>query len=86
MGKSKFQKTFEKHQQKIIDMHIFRNPSEFSTPVYQTDFTLLDNQNRESQYSIHEREVISNLDFDTMTSYQTLCYSYLNACQVARYG
>ncbi len=82
LGKSKFEQTFQKKGKHILDMQIAYNASDFSKPVYKTDFTLLDKENTKTTHSI--REIASTLDFSSKTSYQTLCYSYLEASQAAK--
>lgn len=81
LGKSKFEQTFAEEGKKVIDMVITARTLEESKTVYETDFTLLDTNNETTHQVIRE---LASSSIPTLTAYQTLCYSYLEANALAR--
>ncbi len=81
LGKSKFEQTFAEEGKKVIDMAIAARTLEESKTVYETDFTLLDTNNETTHQVIRE---LASSSIPTLTAYQTLCYSYLEANALTR--
>ncbi len=81
LGKSKFEQTFAEEGKTILAMQITCHTLDSLKTVYETSFTLLDAQNHETHQSIHE---LASTSISTLTSYQTLCYSYLEATNLSR--
>ncbi len=81
LGINKFQKSFDKTGKQIVDMQISYDTSEFSKPVYKTDFSLLDLEHQLTHEFVHAPASRSGF---TSNYYQTLCYTYLEADKCTR--